>query len=283
MFKDNCRKSGIEAIVATDFDGTLLRSDHTVSDRSRDTLKKLGEMNILRVIVTGRSYYSLNKVLMDDVLIDYLIVASGAGIYCRENKQLLYNTGLSNEDTKLIGNKLIELGCDFMVHQTLPDNHKFLYYQKGINKDYQDRFNIYREHAKPLEKLSDLSRGSSQFLVIDIPGGSMYQKINKLFKNFTVIRTTSPLDFESDWIEIFPPQIDKGKTLKLLADSYYLGPDKVLSIGNDFNDVHMLRWAEKSRVVANAHEDLKAEFRTVSSNDNDGFSEAVEQWLGEKI
>ncbi|MCD6397663.1 MAG: HAD family phosphatase [Spirochaetaceae bacterium] len=283
LLNDNCRKSGIEAVVATDFDGTLLRSDHTVSGRSRDTLKKLGEMNILRVIVTGRSYYSLNKVLMDDVLIDYLIVASGAGIYCRENRELIYNTGLSNEDTRLIGNRLIELGCDFMVHQTLPDNHKFLYYQKGINKDYQDRFNIYREHAKQLENLSDLFRGSSQFLVIDIPGGNMYQKINKLFKKFTVIRTTSPLDFKSDWIEIFPPQIDKGKTLKLLVDSYNLGSDKVLSIGNDFNDVHMLRWAEESRVVANAHEDLRAEFRTVGSNNNDGFSEAVEQWLGEKV
>ncbi|RLC84036.1 MAG: hypothetical protein DRI37_09505, partial [Chloroflexi bacterium] len=53
LLNDNCRKSGIEAVVATDFDGTLLRSDHTVSGRSRDTLKKLGEMNILRVIVTG--------------------------------------------------------------------------------------------------------------------------------------------------------------------------------------------------------------------------------------
>jgi len=283
LLNDNCRKSGIEAVVATDFDGTLLGSDHTVSVRSRDTLKKLGEMNILRVIVTGRSYYSLNKVLMDDVLIDYLIVASGAGIYCRENRQLIYNTGLSNKDTELIGHKLIELGCDFMVHQTLPDNHKFLYYQKGINKDYQDRFNIYKEHAKPLENLSDLFRDSSQFLVIDIPGGNMYQKINKLFKEFTVIRTTSPLDFKSDWIEIFPSHIDKGKTLKLLVDSYNLGSDKVLSIGNDFNDVHMLRWAEESRVVANAHEDLRAEFRTVSSNDNDGFSEAVEQWLGVKV
>ncbi len=283
LLKDNCRKIGIEAIVATDFDGTLLRTNHTVSDRSRDTLIQLGKMNILRVIVTGRSYYSLNKVLMDNVPIDYLIVASGAGIYCRESRQLIYGTGLSDKDTELIGNKLIELGCDFMVHQTLPDNHKFFYYQRGINKDYEDRFNIYKEHAQPLKNLSDLSKGSSQFLVIDIPGGGMYQKINKLFVNFTVIRTTSPLDFKSDWIEIFPLHIDKGKTLKLLTENYQLGPDKVLSVGNDFNDIHMLRWAGESRVVENAHQDLRDEFRTVSSNDNDGFSLAVEEWLREKF
>ena len=54
LLKDDCRKIGIEAIVATDFDGTLLQSDHTVSERSRETLTMLGKMGILRVIVTGR-------------------------------------------------------------------------------------------------------------------------------------------------------------------------------------------------------------------------------------
>ncbi len=41
----------------------------------------------------------------------------------------------------------------------------------------------------------------------------------------------------------------------------------------------MLRWADESRVVSNAHADLQKEFQTVSSNDNEGFSEAVEEWL----
>ena len=127
LLKNDCRKSGIKAIVATDFDGTLLRSDHTVSERSRDTLTTLGERGILRVIATGRSYYSLQKVLKEDLPIDYLIVASGAGIYCRENMRLLYNTSLSKLDTEYIGNHLVELGCDFMVHFPLPDNHKFLF------------------------------------------------------------------------------------------------------------------------------------------------------------
>ena len=44
----------------------------------------------------------------------------------------------------------------------------------------------------------------------------------------------------------------------------------------------MLRWATESRVVSNAHPDLKSEFRTVSSNDEEGFSEAVEEWLKER-
>lgn len=283
LFKDECRISNIKAIVATDFDGTLLQSDHTVSAQSKETLTKLGEINILRVIVTGRSLYSLSKVLKEDIPMDYLIVASGAGIYCRESRQLIYNTGLSSTDTRIIGNQLIDLGCDFMVHNPLPDNHKFLYHKKNdLNQDYQARYDIYEEHAAPLEDFSELIDGSSQFLVVDVPEGNLYEEIDTILTNYTVIRTTSPLDHKSAWIEIFPSQTDKGKTLKILTENYNLGADNVLSIGNDFNDVHMLRWAKESRVVANAHQDLRTEFQTVSSNDNEGFSEAVEEWLRER-
>lgn len=283
ILSHDCRIKGIEAIVATDFDGTLLQSDHTVSGRSRDTLTELGRMNVLRVIATGRSLYSLKKVLEEDLPIDYLIVASGAGIYCRESMHLIYNTCLSPADTEYIGNKLIDLGCNFMVHHPLPDNHKFLFYRKNdTNIDYQKRFEIYEEHAEPLKNFSELSEGSSQFLIVDLPDGMMHEKVTELLTRYTVIRTTSPIDHKSPWIEIFPHETDKGKTLKILTENYALGPSDVLSIGNDFNDVHMLRWAEQSRVVCNAHSDLKSEFRTVSSNDEEGFSEAVEGWLKER-
>ncbi len=284
LLQDKCMIRGIEAVVGTDFDGTLLRSDYTVSALSKDTLTRLGERNILRVIVTGRSLYSLNKVLTEDVPMDYLIVASGAGIYCRESRQLIYNTELSREDTELIGNQLLDLDCDFMVHHPLPDNHKFLYHHTNNNNlDYKQRFDIYEEHAKPLNNFSELNDGSSQFLIVDLPDGHLHEKISKLLTGYTVIKTTSPLDHKSSWIEIFPLKTDKGKTLKILTENYHLGASDVLSIGNDFNDVHMLRWAEESRVVSNAHEDLKAEFRTVSSNDNEGFSEAVEAWLKDRF
>lgn len=221
--------------------------------------------------------------LEEDLPIDYLIVASGAGIYCRESMHLIYTTNLSLADTEFIGNQLIDLGCDFMIHHPLPDNHKFLFHHKNDNNpDYKQRFDIYEEHANPLKNFSELSEGSSQFLIIDFPNGRMYEELSNILDGYTVIRTTSPLDHMSSWIEIFPPETDKGKTLKILTENYGLGPKDVLSIGNDFNDVHMLRWAEESRVVSNAHFDLKSEFRTVSSNDEEGFSVAVEEWLKER-
>ncbi|MCF6335620.1 MAG: HAD family hydrolase, partial [Spirochaetales bacterium] len=192
FFQSNCVNRRIRGVVATDFDGTLLQSDHTVSERSRITLEMLGERDVLRVIATGRSYFSLRKVLKENLPVDYLIVASGAGIYCRNSKKLIYRTTLSPEDTEHIGSSLIKMGCDFMVHYPLPENHKFLFYKKSSsNKDYEARFEIYREYGKPLSGFSELKEGSSQFLVVDHPGSQKYRSLVSQLSGYTVIRTTS--------------------------------------------------------------------------------------------
>jgi hypothetical protein len=52
-----------------------------------------------------------------------------------------------------------------------------------------------------------------------------------------------------------------------------------LAVGNDFNDIELLEWAPARRVVANAPAALRDRYQTVVSNDADGFSEAVDEWL----
>ena len=54
---------------------------------------------------------------------------------------------------------------------------------------------------------------------------------------------------------------------------------RVLAVGNDVNDVDMVRWASVARVVANAPEPLAQEFRSVADHSEGGFSDAVAEWL----
>ena len=48
-----------------------------------------------------------------------------------------------------------------------------------------------------------------------------------------------------------------------------------IAIGNDYNDLELLKVAGKSYVVENAPETIKSLYKVVSSNENDGFSEAI--------
>ena len=60
-----------------------------------------------------------------------------------------------------------------------------------------------------------------------------------------------------------------------------LGIDKrrIVSVGNDYNDLDLLEWTDTSYVVGNAPQDLKNRFTGVASNDSGGVAEAAQRWL----
>ena len=66
-------------MVITDLDGTLLNSGRIVSPENRRALERLGELGVVRVIATGRSLFSFNKVIERDFPVDYLLFSSGGG------------------------------------------------------------------------------------------------------------------------------------------------------------------------------------------------------------
>ncbi len=83
------------------------------------------------------------------------------------------------------------------------------------------------------------------------------------------------MDGESTWIEIFPPEICKSHACAWLARRHQIDAATVIAVGNDTNDLDMLRWAGHARVVGNAHPSLLEEFEAVASNDDDGFCVAA--------
>jgi hydroxymethylpyrimidine pyrophosphatase-like HAD family hydrolase len=99
--------------------------------------------------------------------------------------------------------------------------------------------------------------------------------LRREFSGLSVVRATSPLDHASSWIELFHPKVSKGKTAAWLASELCIDHRNTIAIGNDYNDVDLLEWAAHSFVVENAPADMRAEFKTVSSNDNGGVAEAV--------
>jgi hydroxymethylpyrimidine pyrophosphatase-like HAD family hydrolase len=93
-----------------------------------------------------------------------------------------------------------------------------------------------------------------------------------------VIRTTSPLDGASRWIEIFPLSVSKARGAEWVVRRHGIRDQDVLAVGNDYNDLDLLDWAAASYLVKNAPQPLHDLFPTVPSNDASGFSEAVSRW-----
>jgi Cof subfamily protein (haloacid dehalogenase superfamily) len=269
-------------MVITDLDGTLLQTDGEISTANVSTLEDLGRRQIIRIIATGRSLYSARKVLSRSFPIDYLIFSSGAGILDWNTQQLLVAHHLSGEEISLASSLLIAYELDFMIHKPIPDNHHFLYRATGQeNPDFVRRCQRYQTFASPLDAVVTDFNKACQLLAIDPSRGSQskYDIIKKQLGDLKVIRSTSPMDGVSTWIEIFPKSVSKGLAGEWLAREHNANRATTLALGNDYNDLDLLQWAGNSFVVRNAPSDLKQIYRTVSSNNEDGFTDAVRMWL----
>lgn len=274
----------MKSILFTDLDGTLLNRDSKLSWRNRRALWNLGHHGFIRVAVTGRSLFSAQKALKKGFPIEYLITSNGAGIFDFRSGELITSYLLSQETTSTTIAILLSLKVDFMVHGPVPDNHNFVFHGSGTkNHDFSSRCERYRDFCSPLDPNHSSFKQASQFLIVVTPDKDpecLHQWFHDLFPKLSVIRTTSPLDQRSCWIEIFPPLVSKAKAAGWL--SRYLGMERRSSfaVGNDYNDLDLLEWSHHSVVVANAPADLRSKFTVVAGHDNDGFAEAVESWNG---
>lgn len=270
--------------VFTDLDGTLLGPDHKLCARNRTTLEHLAALEVVRVVVTGRSLFSCDRVLDDAFPIDILVTSSGAGIFSCRPRTLLRQFALEDAAMSHAMGVLETMRLDFMVHDPVPDNHRFRWRRFGQpNADFDRRLALYAGHHQMLDSQSDLVSNATQLLAIaplENPE-TLHRELSDRLPDLNVVRTTSPLDHCSVWYEIFPKSVGKSHAAQWICDHLNLDSATALAVGNDFNDVDMLRWANRARVVANAPEPLRREFRSVADHGESGFSDAVKEWLAD--
>ena len=265
-----------------DFDGTLLRSDRTFSRIDLDALRQLGDRGIIRAIATGRSLYSFKTATVKDLPVDYVIFSMGAGVLQLVESKIVRRVSLESHEVRQACNILKANRLDFMIHRTIPDNHMFSYFRSTEgNDDFERRLALYSRFAGPLNVGTDGFGPATQLLAVVPDGGSQHvlEKIRGELPDYSVIRTTSPLDGKATWIEIFPDVVSKSRTAAWLARELNIGKHEIVSVGNDYNDLDLLEWTANSYVVDNAPADLKTRFACVASNNNGGVAEAARCWL----
>ncbi len=260
-------------MIATDLDGTLLGSGGAPSDRNLESLRQLGERGVVRVVATGRSAFSARRVVTPQTPIDYLVVSSGAGIIDWQSGEYLRTAQLEADQTAAAAAVLVELGLDFMVHEPIPSNHRFGFRRAVGQADFERRIALYAEHCA--EAPGPWRDGACQLLAVADGAASRFEEVRRRLPDFTVLRATSPLDRTSEWIEVFPAHVSKSQACAWLAERHGVSADATVAIGNDTNDVDLLRWAGRAFVVADAHPSLIGEFERVSTADGHGFADAA--------
>ena len=273
-------------IIITDIDGTLLDNSSKLSERNRDTLKYLKENRVTIVLATGRSLFSAKKVIIENDflhLIDFVIFSTGAAIFDVKRDNIFRQYNLSNNEISEIKEYLNEIQIDFMIQQIIPDNHFFSYKKNSRfkkNPDFYKRIEIYNDCI--IESNIKLESATQFVAIVPEQGDKILNQIKLKFQEkYSIIKTTSPLDKKSIWIEIFPKNVLKSTASNYLLEKLSLSNKALVTVGNDFNDMDLLKIGKENYLLENAPKELKKKIlndpnysscKIAPSNINNGFS-----------
>lgn len=273
----------VKAIIV-DLDGTILPNrKRRISPANEAALEEAARHGIARILATGRSPYSLYRVLPQGLPIDYMVFSSGAGIMRWSDKAILHKRELSPADTQKIAALLWKYDLNFTIQSHIPDNHYFIYRQtKQPHEDFRRRVEDYPGFSSPVTSLEEIRDGGTQFLaILDSSQLRLFQELQERLPEYSVIRATSPIDKQAIWTEIFAPGVNKGASCQLLLERLGLSFQDCAGLGNDYNDVDFLSRCRHPFVVANAPEELRRRFPSVTADTDDGLAEFIHLMLGQ--
>lgn len=271
-------------LVATDLDGTFLKNDKSISEEDLQMLELLGERKVIRVVATGRNFKKVLEVLPDHLPFDYVAFSSGAGIYDWKKRELVYRQNLNRETTNGIIQFFTEKDMNFHLFRAVPDNFRCWYFRgKNSCEEFERYFDFHNSVSELLPIKQKLQDDACQFLVI-FPNQpetflQVKQSLESQFDDIKVVRTSSPLDTDYIWMEIFHRDVSKGNAVKFLCEQKNIHHQMTFGIGNDYNDLDLLNFTSFSYLVENGPDELKPHFRKAVSNENSAFSHSLKKYL----
>ena len=248
-------------IIALDLDGTLLRSDKTVSDRTLKTIAQCKQKGMRFVIATARPPRNvalmLPKALHDDPWICY----NGAEI--RIQNKIFHQNAIEPE----VARTVIEHIQAQLPHCTLTieiDNHL---YSSGPLK-YDIEYTI--------TNLLDIATKPAAKILFDIPPDTDPKPaLNALPKSCHAIITD-----QGTLVQIAHHTVSKSNALKVLLDHWHTTFDQVIAFGDDVNDIDILTVSKMGIAMGNAVPQLKkVANRETATNDEDGVAKILEELL----
>jgi len=258
----------VPRLVATDLDGTIVRSDGTISPRTMAALSRIETAGARLVLVTGRPPRFMRAVVMAVGNQGVAICSNGAVIYDMHADRIIAEQFIQPRELAEAAGRLRaaipgiglavesarELTGDSRYEPGGWDGHRAI-------RRLADAELFGRPAAKLLGRHPHLS--ADELLALATPAVDGIVTVSH--SNGTRL------------IEASAEGVTKASALADLAAKHGISPASVVAFGDMPNDLAMLAWAGTSYAVANAHPDvLAAVDHVIPGNNDDGVAQVIE-------
>ncbi|HWS38807.1 MAG TPA: HAD family hydrolase [Actinoplanes sp.] len=266
-------KPGLPKLIATDLDGTLVRSDDTVSAFTHDVLDRVRAAGIRIVAATGRGPRLTSLTRNDIRVADFLVLAQGGWVLDLADSRYLRQARLPG---KALGEALGALesvaGPLSVMFEALEHDDSPLWGDYDPTWRYPVTVES-RTRAACLD--GEVIKAFARSFQLDVD--TLLDAAHRVIPPDLATVTQAGLDY----VEICPAGVDKGTGLSVVSEAVGVDPADVLVFGDMPNDLPMFAWAGWGRVaVANAHPSLLAVADDVTlTNDQDGVAVYLDRLL----
>jgi Cof subfamily protein (haloacid dehalogenase superfamily) len=259
------------AVVATDLDGTIVRSDGTISARTKAALAAATDAGALIVIATGRPPRWLPGIADATGHSGLAICANGALVYDLATETVVDSRPLAAADVHRL---IVELraaipGITFAMERV---DGQFAHETEYVPRWEPEGGTLVGDLddtvlTGPISKLLGRCEGMGSDELLALGRAAVDDSVASL--------THSSID---GLLEISALGVTKATTLAEILAKRGLGAADVVAFGDMLNDLEMLEWAGHGVAVANAHPDVLAVVDEVTaSNDDDGVALVLER------
>jgi hypothetical protein len=262
-------------LVATDLDGTIVRSDGTISERTAKALARAEEAGAAVVLVTGRPPRWIHPVAEATGHHGIAICSNGGIVYDLHDERIVESFLIPAktvvEVVDILGSALPELS--FAV-ETGDDVYRSHGYRSGwdVNPD-PDSISF---------SIDEITKYEAAKLLASHPSMDVDELLTRT--RDLVRHLVEPTHSNGrGLLEMGALGVSKATTLARFAEELGIDAEEVVAFGDMPNDLPMLAWAGTAYAVANAHPQvLEAVERVTASNDDDGVAQVLEQLFGDE-
>lgn len=257
-------------LIVSDFDGTLARSDHSLSKKNIDAVKKWEASGRNFTIATGRQFAMIKDECKTMGIKAPVVTRGGAEVIDPATGKILFFEYINIEDVQKINalapidevNWCIEEGNVLFANYRLMLDFDGVVYKPLT--DFSSR-SIPKFHFKPRLGEEEKAAKFADF-------------ISEKFPKLNVIRTHSK-QFGPGW-DVTSAKATKLHGIVNILKTLNIKRDLTVGVGDSYNDFPLLEAAALKVGMGNAHDELKeiADI-IVPTNDEDGVAHLINMLL----
>ena len=266
-------------LIISDIDGTIVDNQHQVDPELKDIIPLLNREQIPFVLASARSPLGMEPIARELGLGDNPLACYNGALVIKGDPQA-YETIIEHPLDKKEIRTFLEL-----VKAEFPSVSINLYSGKDWIADRLDKW-VQIEAAITGEQpviqnillpVLDALIPIHKLLLID--EAPVIQKLHDYLQTLDFSKTAFYLS-KDNYMEVTAKHVSKEQALYELAQHYQVPLEEVMTVGDNFNDLPMLRLAGLGVAMDNAPEAVKNEAKAVTKSNNEhGVAEAIKEYV----